>query len=137
MFLGQFEANFSGQGRIILPKKFREELKGETSIILSRGIDGGVWGFSRSDWEVQAKQQLEIAITDERGRNLRRFLFSGAEVVDLDCQGRVVIPRNLLGFAKIKNGVVIIGAGDHFEIWDSRFWRQLMVKLVAKVGANG
>jgi MraZ protein len=121
VFLGEYEVKFTGFGRVVLPKKIREEVNGR-SIILSRGIDGCIWGFSVEGFEIEARKQLEVPATEERARFLRRYLFSASADVELDSQGRFVIPSNLLEYAKIKDEVVVIGAGDHFEIWNKESW---------------
>lgn len=123
MFLGEYQAKFSGKGRIILPRKFRQELKGR-EVILSRGFESCIWGFDLKDFEEEARKQLEISATEERARYMRRYLFSGSESVELDAQGRIIIPSALLDFASVKMEVAIIGAGDHFEIWDAKIWKK-------------
>ncbi len=128
MFLGEYKANFSGQGRIILPKKFRQELKG-VQIILSRGFEQCVFGFAASNWEKEAAKQLEMPVTDREARRLRRYLFSAAEVVESDDQGRIVIPKPLLEYAGLQESVIIIGAGDHLEIWDPINWKKYVKKF--------
>lgn len=121
MFLGEYEVKFTGNGRVVLPKKIRSEIK-DKDIILSRGFEGCIWGFSKEDFEIQARKQLEIPATEERARVLRRYLFSASADVELDNQGRFVIPSNLLQYANISDRVVVIGAGDHFEIWNKESW---------------
>lgn len=125
MFLGNFKTTFTGLRRIVLPKKFREELQAD-GIILTRGLDGCIWGFSKQEWEIEAKKQLEIPITDEKGRFLRRYLFASAQATELDYQGRFVIDSSLIDFAQIRKDVLIVGAGDHFELWDPKKWEELL-----------
>ncbi len=134
MFLGEYHTKFTGQGRIILPRKLREELS-ENKAILTRGFEGCVWGFSLEGWEKETKQQLEVSITEEKARSLRRYIFSASESVDLDAQGRFVIPKVLLDYGKLKDEVVIIGAGDHFEIWNQHLWKE-QIKTIEE-GYNG
>lgn len=133
MFLGEYQTNFTGHGRIILPKKFRQDVMEGKAIILSRGLEGCIWGFSLKDWEKEANKQLEIPVTDKSARDLRRYLFSAAELVNLDDQGRFVIPGKLLDYAKLKEGAVIIGAGDHFEIWNPNLWQELVNLLTRNI----
>lgn len=128
MFLGEYQTKFSGKGRVILPSKFRQELTSK-AVILSRGFEGCIWGFDVIDFEKEAQKQLEVSATEERARYLRRYLFSGSESVELDAQGRIIIPSALLDFASVKEDVVIIGAGDHFEIWDVANWEKHMRKI--------
>lgn len=130
MFLGTYLVRFSGKSRIILPKKLRAEIKGNT-VVLTKGLDGCIWGFSQKDWLNVAKAQLEIPINLERGRNLRRSFFSAAEISELDQQGRFVIPSTLLIFAQLVDEVIIAGAGDHFEIWNPKLWKKV-INEVAK-----
>lgn len=131
MFLGEYQLKFSGKGRIVLPNKLREELGGEMTI-LSRGFEGCIFGFSPEGFEKESKRQLEISATEERARYLRRYLFSGSVPVELDSQGRFVIPSALLVYAKLEEEVVVIGAGDHFEIWNNKYWEK-HIKEVERV----
>ena len=121
---------------MVLPKKFRQDLSDREAIILSRGLEGCIWGFSLEDFEKEAEKQLAVTLTEQRGRDLRRYLFSAAENVRLDEQGRFVIPKMLLEYAGIKNEVVIIGAGDHLEIWDTLIWQKLIENLTKENHEN-
>lgn len=135
MFLGEYKISFSGKGRIVLPRKLRKELKGE-SIILSRGFENCVWGFSPEDFEKEAEKTLGSSATEERARYLRRYLFASSVPVELDSQGRFVIPSALLTYAKLENEIVVIGTGDHFEIWNNDLWKkhlELIEREYAKV----
>src|SRR5258708_1304715 len=131
MFLGEYKTKFSGKGRIILPHKFREELSGK-KVILSRGFESCIWGFDESDFEEEAKKQLEISATEERARYMRRYLFSGSQSVELDAQGRIIIPSALLDFASVREEIAIIGAGDHFEIWENKLWKKHLETIERK-----
>lgn len=134
MFLGEYQVKFSAKGRVILPKVMRQELSEERMVVLSRGFEKCIWGFSKKGFEVEAKKQLEESVTEERARNLRRYLFSGSVPAELDSQGRFVIPSALLTYAKVKFEVVLIGAGDHFEIWNKRFWKKHLATIEREYG---
>jgi len=121
VFLGEYTTKFTGSGRVILPKKLREALLSDV-IILSRGFEGCVFGYDVKTFEEESKRQLEISATEERARLLRRYIFSGSVPAELDSQGRFVIPSALLTYANLARDVVIIGAGDHFEIWNTQNW---------------
>jgi MraZ protein len=130
MFLGTYRFGFSGAGRVVLPRKLRGELRNAQEIVLTRGLDGGIWGFDKEEWEKQAKLQLEIPITERRGRELRRIFFSGASFAELDKQGRFVIPDELFSLGERKDEVCVVGAGDHFEVWNLKEWKNLLTKGV-------
>ena len=128
MFLGEYKLKFTGKGRLLLPRKMRDEVAGK-QIVLSRGFDGCIFGYDLESWEKEAKKQLEVSNTEERARYLRRYMFSASVSVELDSQGRFVIPSALLIFAKLKRDIVIIGAGDHFEVWNHDNWTKQLKKM--------
>ena len=134
MFLGEYQTKFTGRGRVILPKRLREEVKG-VELVLSKGFEGCIWGFDLEDWKKEAEKQLEISAIEERARKLRRYLFSTSTTVELDNQGRFVIPTALLIYAKVREEVVIIGAGDHFEIWEKRLWEKHIKQIEREYGS--
>jgi len=132
MFLGSYRPSFDAKSRrFALPKKIRSKLKND-QVILSYGFDVCIFGFDPKSWESEAKKQLETPIVSKSGRNTRRFLFSSAQHLVLDNQGRFILPDNLCQFAKIIKPVVI-GAGDHFEIWDENIWVREKKKLEEEV----
>lgn len=133
MFLGEYTTTFSGHGRVVLPKKLREGLSTNV-IILSRGFEGCIWGFDLKEFKVMAEKQLEVSATEERAREIRRYLFSGSQPADLDSQNRFIIPSGLLSYAHLKGEVVIIGAGDHFEIWDKELWEKHIKMIEEEYG---
>lgn len=121
MFLGEFKHNLTAGKRLALPKKIREQIAGN-EVVLAKGFEPCVFGFTREAWSEAAKQELMVPISEARGRQIRRQMFAGAQVVGIDGQGRVVLPDALIGWAGIKGEMTVIGAGDHFEIWDSKSW---------------
>jgi MraZ protein len=121
LFLGEFGHTLDEKGRLTLPKKIREELT-DDYVILSRGYDTCIFGFDRKRWEEEAEKNLSASITDAHGRSLRRYLFSSAEKVDLDRLGRLLLPARLKEYSTITQNVSVIGAGDHFELWDPKLW---------------
>ncbi len=122
VFIGEFQVSFTGLGRVVLPKKIRELLKGN-SFIVTKGFDNCLAGFDKQDWETRAQGLLQVSLLEQEQLDKRRFVFSSACSIDIDEQGRFVIPKNLLEFAGLEKKVAIIGVGDHFEIWDEEAWR--------------
>lgn len=129
MFLGSFEPNLMDKGRVALPKKIREEL-GRQRLVLTVGFEECIFGFTEKKWEEVTKFELDKPLfSDREGRDLRRKMCSEAVNVELDSQGRFIIPEGMKNFAKIDQGLSIIGAGDHFEIWSKEIWEEYRMKL--------
>ncbi len=128
VFVGEYQVSFLGGGRVALPKKIRALLSGG-KVVLTRGFENCIFGYEKKAWENSSLQQLATPVTDAKSRSLRRYLFSGAMVIKFDAQGRVVLPAFLADYAKLKKEITLIGAGDHFEIWDAACWRHELNSL--------
>ncbi len=116
--LGTYEPTLLPNFQLALPVKIRKALRGD-SIILSTGFDTCIFGFSPDSWEKIVQPGLDKEIYTSEGRAIRRQMFGAAEEVKADTQGRVGLPQHLRSYAGIEIGdeLVVIGAGDHFEIW--------------------
>lgn len=123
VFLGEFDHVLDDRGRVTLPRKIRQEIDRD-EVILSRGFDNCLFGFDRERWEREAEKHLDLSLTDPNGRNIRRYLFSAAENVEIDRLGRILLPAQLKEYASIVKDVVVVGAGDHFELWDRTLWKE-------------
>jgi MraZ protein len=122
MFLGSYKTYFNGKNRLILPKKFRKELGNEEKFYVFLGQDGEIWGFDQENWRKQAENILTIPLSSDEGRAQRLKFFSRADECVLDGQGRFILPQEFIEQVNLKTEVLIIGAGDHFEIWDQKLW---------------
>lgn len=128
-FFGEYTITITDGGRIVLPKKIRENLKGE-EFILTKGYDVCLAGYERDDWDKRARQLMDVSLLDKENIDRRRFIFSGANTIEIDAQGRFVIPKALLGFIGITSGTVkIVGVGDHFEVWGETAWEEYLKKI--------
>ena len=121
VFFGEYQVSFTGQGRLVLPKKIRELLKGNTFVI-TKGFVTCLAGYDKQDWETRASSLMGVSLLDKDNIGKRRSLFASANYIEVDDQGRFVVPKPLLSLVTKKNKAVIIGVGDHFEIWDNEKW---------------
>lgn len=120
MLLGTFATTLIGKNRLVLPSKLRKELNGDR-IVLSVGFEPCIFGFAEKKWEEVTASDLSRPLSDQEGRDLRRKMFSNAVVVEIDSHSRFVVPENLTN-TELGGPITIIGAGDHFEIWESKKW---------------
>ena len=127
MFLGEFEHSIDDKGRVAIPARVREEL-GE-GMVLTRGFDQCLQAFPRQIWQLLAQKVSSLSLGNPEARNLRRMLFSNAAEVEVDRQGRILVPQNLREYAGLVEQVVITGMDTYFELWSSEHWRTMMVQL--------
>ena len=125
MFYGEYEHSLDTKGRVILPSKFREVAK--TNFIekfyVTRGLDNCLFVFSDEEWKSQEAKFKSLPFTKLQSRKFNRLFFAGAQEVIIDKQGRLLVPKYLKDFAKIRKDVMIIGVSNRIEIWDIGKWR--------------
>jgi MraZ protein len=129
VFLGEFEHSMDDKGRVAVPARFREELELAEGLILTRGFDRCLQAFPRPAWERLRQRVSSLSMGNEEARNLRRLLFSGAVDVEVDRQGRILIPQNLREYASLAEQVVLAGMDVYFEIWSNERWRSVLEGL--------
>lgn len=122
MFIGEYEHALDSKNRIIVPSKFREELGNK--FILTKGLDGCLYAYTLSEWEILEQKLKNLPLTSKNARAFVRFFFSGANEIDIDKQGRSLIPQNLLEYAKVKKEIVSIGVSNRVEIWSKENWQE-------------
>lgn len=132
VFFGEYTISFTSGGRLVLPKKIREIIKGNV-FVLTKGFDSCLAGYSKEDWEERSKEFIASSLIERSNLSIKRMLFSGAVYLELDDQGRFVLPKNLLDFSGIKDKAVIVGVGDHFEIWGFESWSKYVKKAQTKL----
>ncbi|MFH0979797.1 MAG: hypothetical protein V1803_02535 [Candidatus Roizmanbacteria bacterium] len=123
VFFGEYQINFSGSCRLLLPKRVRELLKGNT-FILTKGFGSCLAGYDKDDWEKRAVELLNPSLLQPNDMDQRRYIFSALVYLEIDDQGRFVVPKNLIEYGQLKEKAIIIGVGDHFEIWNPEKWKK-------------
>jgi MraZ protein len=114
--LGTHNYQLDPKGRISLPGRFREALA--DGAYLTLGQDGCLFCFPRVEWEDRRNEVRAAPLSDTEGRAYARMFFGNAEPVDLDAQGRLVVPQRLRQQVAIGKEVVVVGVQDRMEIWD-------------------
>ena len=128
MLLGAYDHTLDDKNRLTLPAKFREAFI--DGVVITRGLDGCLYAFRREDWDRLVDSRLSaLDPLSPEGRRLQRHFFSGASEAELDKQGRVMIPAQLIEHAKLSKEVVVAGVNDRLEVWDRAAWRKELAEV--------
>ena len=122
MFIGEYHHTIDEKGRVAVPVKFRKELA--NGAVVTKGLDACLFLYPMKEWETQAVRIAGLPITRADNRAFNRHMLSGAMDMEMDKQGRVVIPDYLRKFGGINKKVVITGLYNRIEIWDAEKWEQ-------------
>ena len=113
--MGEYNHTIDTKGRMIIPAKIREQL-GEVCIV-TKGLDNCLAIYTGEAWKKISTALQSQSSTKASVRALKRFVFGSAAELEYDKQGRVLIPVPLREYASLDKQAVIVGAGDHVEIW--------------------
>lgn len=121
-FYGQYMVLMDKKGRIALPSKLRPDTATEPEaadgFMLAKGLDGCLTLYPRKQWEVIKGRLDTLDFTRKDFRYFGRRLYSGAIPINLDRQGRMLIPANLQKEAGLSREILLIGANRWIELWD-------------------
>lgn len=120
MFIGEYEHSLDSKNRIIIPSRFRAELG--VDFIITKGLDKCLYIYTKDQWAVLEDKLERLPLANKSARAFVRFFFSGANELNMDKHGRVLINQPLLKYASIKKDVVSIGVSNRIEIWSRENW---------------
>jgi MraZ protein len=122
MFIGEYNHAIDSKNRIIIPSKFRDELG--SKFVMTKGLDGCIYAYTADEWKLLEEKLVKLPLTNKNARAFQRFFFSGANEIDLDKQGRALIPQSIMEYAGIEKDVVSIGVSNRIEIWSKEKWEE-------------
>ncbi len=120
MFIGEYSHNLDEKGRLAVPKKFRQVLS--KGAVVTRGLDNCLFLYTKQEWQKLAEKLANLPFAQANTRAFARLMLAGAMDVDVDGQGRVVVPEYLRSFAGLKKEIVVAGLYNRLELWDKDAW---------------
>ena len=126
MFLGEYTHSIDTKGRVAIPAKFRDKLT--AGAIITRGLDQCLFIFTSAEWEALAQKLIALPLAQANSRAFVRLMMAGAANVDIDAQGRILVPEYLRSYAHLQKEAVLTGLYNRIEIWDRESWERYKQK---------
>ncbi len=120
MFIGEYQHSLDDKGRLQVPVKFRSDLK--SGAVVTRGLDSCLFLYTKKSWTELAKRLAGLPIAKAKTRAFARLMLAGAMDVEIDSQGRILLPDYLRKYAGLKRQVVVAGLYNRLELWDEVKW---------------
>ena len=108
------------KNRLSLPSKFRKEMG--KSLVVTPGLDNCLFVFTHKEWKLIADRLAENSMLQADNRSFNRYMFGGAQEIDVDTSGRILIPDFLKDRAKLSLKVALVGVQNRLELWDEDVW---------------
>ncbi len=132
MFIGEYSHNIDPKRRLAMPSKFRGELG--SRVVVTRGLDQSLFVYPMKVWEALAEKLGTMPVGEAATRSFVRLQLAGAADVELDSQGRVLIPDYLTEYAGLSKGTVIVGLFNRLEIWSEERWKTYKAEAEKNTG---
>ncbi len=126
MFIGTNDHSLDPKGRVILPRKFRDELGQDMVFTKGMGTERCLYVFPVAEFEAFANKLRNLPLTGGRNRDFIRVFVANASQETADSQGRVVIPQALREYANLTKDVVVVGQLNRIELWDKAEWERYL-----------
>ena len=131
-FRGHFEHSLDAKNRLSIPARFRPSFSAGTVLAKDPETCVAVWTPETHE----AIIERALAGSNPMGsqyRKLSRFYQGNSFEIELDASGRVTLPPPLLAHAGIEKEVVVVGVGDHLEVWGAELWSGQQEGLDAEI----
>ncbi len=122
MFIGEYQHSIDNKGRLQIPAKLKQQL-GKGAVV-TKGLDNCLFLYPQKAWQVLADKLAKLPISKASTRAFARLMLAGAMDVEIDKQGRMLVPEYLRSYASLKRKVVIAGLYSRLEIWDQDLWNK-------------
>ncbi len=127
-FRGRFEVKVDPKGRVSLPPGLRIS---DRLVVTNHRLSGrsALHVYTFDQWEILENRIAQLSQLDVSVQAFIRFYISGGQVVELDAQGRLLLPAGLRKFSGIEGDAVLVGLGDKLEVWSTAMWETLFHEM--------
>lgn len=121
MLIGEYIHSIDEKNRLSFPIKFRTEMG--KRVVITPGLDNCLFIFSVAEWKNIAEKLSASSMLQSDTRSFNRYLLGGATEVEVDAQGRMLIPDFLKERAGLTGKVAVVGVHSRVELWEETAWK--------------
>jgi MraZ protein len=124
MFRGASKVALDAKGRLAIPSRYRDRIasRADGHLVATVDRDYCLLIYPLPDWEEIERKLVRLPTLNKQVRRLQRLMVGYATEIEMDAQGRILVPRELRGFAGLERQAMLIGQGNKFELWDEDRW---------------
>jgi len=139
MFRGINSITIDTKGRLAIPTRYRNELGAEEKTPLVVTIDTEqtcLLLYPAAEWQIIENNLQKLPSFNAAARRIQRLLIGHATDIEVDANGRILLPTILRNYARLNKDVVMIGQGNKFEVWDNELWESMREQWLAEEAAK-
>ncbi|MFH4964886.1 division/cell wall cluster transcriptional repressor MraZ [Gaetbulibacter sp. M235] len=125
--IGTYECKVDAKGRLMLPAALKKQLNPvlQSGFVLKRAVfQSCLELYPMSEWEILMQKVNKLNKFKKKNNDFIRRFTAGVKVIEIDSNGRLLIPKDLTVFANISKNIVVSSAINIIEIWDKDKYEQ-------------
>jgi MraZ protein len=129
-FTSEYESKLDAKGRMVLPARIKTQLpEGESQeLVIRRGFEPCLIVYPMVEFKKVFSKISGLNEFNEEYRKLQRNFLAGVVTVELDGNGRFLIPKNMLVYAQIDKDAILVGTGNKVEIWNPSIYEKHLIQ---------
>lgn len=129
-FTSEYESKLDSKGRLVLPSRIKAQLPegGGDELVIRRGFEQCLIIYPMVEFKKVFSKISGLSEFNEEYRKLQRNFFSGTATVEMDNNGRFLIPKNMLAYAQLDKDVILVGMGNKVEIWNPAIYEKHLIQ---------
>jgi len=128
-FSSEYECKLDPKGRIVLPARMKSQLPedSQNTVVITRGFEPCLVLYPLVEWTKVSSKVAGLNEFNEEYRNFQRNFFRGNTEVELDGNGRFLIPKTMLKHAQLDKDAILVGMGNRIEIWEPGNYEKFLI----------
>ena len=128
-FTSEYECKLDSKGRLVLPARIKAQLpEGGNELVIRRGFEQCLIVYPMVEFKKVFSKISGLNEFNEEYRKLQRNFLSGVVTVELDNNGRFLIPKNMLTYAQIDKEAILVGTGNKVEVWNPPIYEKHLIQ---------
>src|SRR5690606_32418099 len=128
-FTSEYESKLDAKGRMVLPARIKAQLpEGGNELVIRRGFEQCLILYPMVEFRKVFSKISGLNEFNEEYRKLQRNFLSGVVTVELDSNGRFLIPKNMLAYAQIEKEAMLVGTGNKVELWNPAIYEKHIIQ---------
>lgn len=125
MFRGITPINLDAKGRMAIPVRYRPQLaENHPQVVLTIDTNSPcLLLYPLMEWEKIEQKLAALPSFNEAARRIQRLLIGHATELEVDNNGRILLPSVLRDYAQLDKKIVMVGQGKKFELWSEQGWQ--------------
>lgn len=126
--MGEYECRIDAKGRVMMPSSLKKQITSATPnlFVMNRGFEKCLVFYPKTEWDLISTELNKLNLFSKKNRDFFRYFMRGATQIELDTNGRFLIPRSLLDYAGVEQDLILFAYANRIEIWNKTTYENLL-----------